>query len=93
MPATLALMSQRAMSTAAIAAIVTGPRRQYDDRYRNCQVSSMRLASRPIEQRDDVLGQVGDDRELTAVEGGVAEPGDAVVGGELERDEVAVRGW
>jgi len=46
-PATLPLMSQSAMSTAAIAAIVTGPRRQYDDRYRNCQASSMRLASRP----------------------------------------------
>ncbi len=32
MPAVLALMSHRATSTAAIAAIVTGPRRQYAPR-------------------------------------------------------------
>ncbi len=31
-PAALALMSHSATSTAAIAAIVTGPRRQYADR-------------------------------------------------------------
>ena len=41
-------MSHSAMSTAAIAAIVTGPRRQYEDRYRNCQVSSIRCGSLPI---------------------------------------------
>src|SRR5215469_17140352 len=35
------------MSTAAIAAIVTGPRRQYALRYRNCQVSSIRAGSLP----------------------------------------------
>ncbi|CAH0306479.1 hypothetical protein SRABI26_04701 [Arthrobacter sp. Bi26] len=48
MPASLPLMSHKAMSTAAIAAIVTGPRRQYEDRYRNCQVSSIRCGSLPI---------------------------------------------
>src|SRR6478609_6007374 len=36
------------MSTAAMAAMVTGPRRQYEDRYRNCQVSSIRCGSFPI---------------------------------------------
>ena len=33
--------------TAAIAAIVTGPRRQYAPLYRYCHMSSMRLGSRP----------------------------------------------
>ena len=46
--ATLALMSHSAVSTAAIAAIVIGPRRQYAPRYRYCQVSSIWCASRPM---------------------------------------------
>ena len=86
-------MSHSAMSTAAIAAIVTGPRRQYALRYRNCQVSSIRCASLADQQRHDVLAQVRDDRELAAVQGRVTEPGQAVVRRELQGDEVAVRGW
>src|SRR5674476_1161136 len=35
------------VTMAAIAAIVTGPRRQYGPRYRYCQVSSILCASRP----------------------------------------------
>ena len=89
MPAARALMSHSAVSTAAIDAIVTGPRRQYAPRYRNCHMSSMRCASLPDEQRHDVLGQIGDDRELATVERGVAEPDEPVVGGEAQGDEVA----
>ncbi|GAB2941789.1 hypothetical protein GCM10027203_49980 [Nonomuraea fastidiosa] len=37
------------MSTAAMAAIVTGPRRQYAPRYSDCQVSSMRCGSVPAQ--------------------------------------------
>jgi hypothetical protein len=48
MPAFCALMSHSATSTAEIAVIVTGPRRQYAPRYRNCQVSSIACASRPM---------------------------------------------
>jgi hypothetical protein len=46
--ATLPLRSHNAVSTAAIALIVTGPRRQYAPRYKYCQVSSIRAGSRPI---------------------------------------------
>src|SRR5215211_3130899 len=41
-------MSHRAVSTAPIAAMVTGPRRQYAPLYRYCQVSSILRASRPM---------------------------------------------
>ena len=44
------------------------------------------------QQRHDVLAQVGGDRQLAPVEGRVAEPGDAVIGRQLERDEVAASG-
>lgn len=47
-PAAFALMSHSATSTAAMAAIVTGPRRQYAPRYSDCQVSSTRCGSSPI---------------------------------------------
>ena len=40
----------------------------------------MRCGVAADQQRRDVLAQVGGDRELAAVERGVAEPGDAVVG-------------
>ena len=46
----LPLMSHSAMSTAAIAVIVTGPRRQYAPRYRYCQMSSICDGSRPMRQ-------------------------------------------
>ena len=49
----------------------------------------MRRASRPMRQGDDVLLQVGDDGELPAVEGRVAEAVDAVFGRDLQGDEVA----
>ena len=41
------------------------------------------------EQRHDVIGQVAGDRELAAVQRRVAETVDAVLGHELQRDEVA----
>ena len=47
-PATLPLMSHSAVSTAEIAVMVTGPRRQYTPRYRYCHMSSMRVESLPI---------------------------------------------
>src|SRR5699024_9335315 len=36
----------------------------------------------------DVVAQIGGDRELPAVQGGVPEPGEAVRGGDLDRHEV-----
>ena len=51
----------------------------------------MRDASRPISSGRDVVPQVADDGQLAAVQGGVAEPGQAVVGRDLQGDEVAVR--
>ena len=85
-------MSHSAMSTAEIAAMVTGPRRQYGPRYRYCQVSSMLFASRPSSSGSDVVAQVGGDRELAPVEGRVPEPDDAVARRELQGDEVAAPG-
>jgi hypothetical protein len=41
------------------------------------------------QHRDDVVGQVGGDGQLPAVEGGVADPGDPLVRHDLEGDEVA----
>ncbi len=43
------------------------------------------------QERYDVFGQVGGDGELAAIERRVAQTCDAVVGGELERDEVTFR--
>ena len=54
-------------------------------------MSSMRRASRPIEQRDDVVGQVAGDRQFAPVEGGVAEAVHAVLGLDPEGHEVASR--
>ena len=54
-------------------------------------MSSMRRASRPIEQRQHVIGQIAGDGQLAAVERRVAETVDAVLGLELQRDEVAPR--
>ena len=54
-------------------------------------MSSIAPASRPISSGQTCCSQVGDDGQLAAVEGGVADAGDAVVGGQLQRDEVAAR--
>ena len=43
------------------------------------------------QRRDDVLGQIGGHRQLPAVEGGVTDPGDPLVGDELQSHEVAAR--
>ena len=51
-------------------------------------MSSMRRASRPIEQRQHVIAQVARDRQLAAVERRVAQTVDAVLGLDLQRDEV-----
>jgi hypothetical protein len=46
----LALRSHRAVSTAEIADMVTGPRRQYAPLQKYCQLSSILRASRPINE-------------------------------------------
>src|SRR4051794_7289911 len=48
MPARLPLMSQRAMSTPLIALNSTGPFRQYELTYDDCQMSSISSGLRPI---------------------------------------------
>jgi hypothetical protein len=54
-------------------------------------MSSIWWASRPIRQGDHVIPQIGDDRQLAPVQGGVADAVDAVLGGDLQGDEVAPR--
>ena len=54
-------------------------------------MSSMRRASRPISIGQHVIGQVAGHGQLAPVERGVAEAVDAVLGLELQRDEVASR--
>ena len=48
MPARFPLMSQSAMSTPLIALNSTGPLRQYELTYEDCQMSSISSTSRPI---------------------------------------------
>ena len=48
MPARLPLMSQSALSTPLIALNSTGPLRQYELTYDDCQMSSISSALRPI---------------------------------------------
>ena len=45
----------------------------------------------PDQQRRDVIGEVARHRQLAAVHRRIAQPVDAVLGGQLERDEVAAR--
>ena len=83
-------MSHSAMSTDAIAAIVTGPRRQYARAVEELPGVLDLGGVRADQQRNDMLGEVRDDGELAAVERRVAQAGVALVGRELQRDEVAV---
>src|SRR5262245_43520116 len=88
--AALPRMSQSAMSTAAIAVIVTGPRRQYAlVEVLPGVLDAARVAA--DQQRDDVLLQVARDRQLATVQRRVADPVQPVLGDELQRDEVAAR--
>ena len=54
-------------------------------------MSSICCGSRPIEERRDVVLQVGGDGKLAAVQRGVADAVDAFVGHDLQRDEVPPR--
>ena len=51
----------------------------------------MRLASAADQQRRDMVPEVADHRQLTAVQRRVADAHVALVGGEPQRDEVAAR--
>ena len=84
-------MSQSAVSTAAIAAIVTGPAPPVGALVEVLPgvLDPPRVAA--DQQGDDVLGEVARHRELAAVEGRVAEAVDAVFGDQLQRDEIAGR--
>ena len=54
-------------------------------------MSSIRRGSRADQARDDVVLEIGDDRQLAAVQRGVADAVDALVGLDLQGDEVAAR--
>ena len=85
------LMSQSATSTAAMAHIVTGPRRQYAPRYRYCQMSSDLKRIAPDEAGNNVLGKIADDGKLAPVQRPVSEAIDAFVGFYLQSYEVPPR--
>ncbi len=80
------------MSTALMAVIVTEPRRQYTPLYRYLPriLDAPRVAT--DQQGNDVLCEIGGDRQLTPVQRGVAETVEAVLGFDFQRDEVAARG-
>jgi hypothetical protein len=43
------------------------------------------------EEWDDMFGEISDDGEFAAIEGGVSETVEAVLGGEFECDKIAAR--
>ena len=76
------------MSTAAIAAIVTGPRRQYEDAVQELPGVLDPVRVLADQQLRDVLLQVRGDGQLAAVQGGVTDAGHAVLRGDPQGHEV-----
>ncbi len=84
-------MSHSATSTAAMAAMVTGPRRQYGAAIEILPDILGVEGIAPDDARNHVIGEIACHREFAAVQGAIAEAVDPLVRLDFERDEVSPR--